>query len=242
MSTPDSLPPFSERLADVRARLAAAAASSGRRPEDVRLVAVTKTRSVETVREALSAGLVDLGENKIQEARAKIPEVGAGRWHWIGHLQTNKVKFAVELFDEIDAVDSLRLAEEINRRAEEAARHLAVLLQVNVAGESQKYGLAPGEVAAVAEQVNALSHLELCGLMTLAPLVPQPEQARPAFAGLRECRDRVETATGLKLPELSMGMSGDFEVAVEEGATSVRLGTALFGPREKKKRAAPEAW
>ncbi len=233
---------FPERLAVVRERVAEAAAKSGRPPQQVRLVAVTKTRSVETVREAMAAGLVDLGENKIQEARVKIPEVGAGRWHWIGHLQSNKVKFAVELFEEIDAVDSLRLAEELNRRAEEAAKHLSVLLQVNVAGESQKFGLAPAEVSDVAEQVNAMSHLELCGFMTMAPLVPQAELARPTFAGLRECRDQVEQKTGLKLPELSMGMSGDYEVAVEEGATSIRLGTALFGPREKKKPIAPEAW
>jgi len=212
---------FPERLALVRERMASAAAQSGRRFEDIRLVAVTKTRSVETVREAMAVGLVDLGENKIQEARVKIPEVGAGRWHWIGHLQSNKVKMAVELFEEIDAVDSLRLAEDLNRRAEEAAKHMTVLLQVNVAGESQKFGLAPAEVAEVAEQVNAMSHLELCGFMAMAPLVPQPELARPTFAGLRECRDRVEAQTGLKLPELSMGMSGDYEVAIEEGATSI---------------------
>ncbi|MEM1058255.1 MAG: YggS family pyridoxal phosphate-dependent enzyme [Verrucomicrobiota bacterium] len=242
MSNSISPPSFEERLETVRASIARAAAKSGRRSEDVRLVAVTKSRSAETVRAALAAGLEDFGENKVQEARGKIPEVGAGRWHLIGHLQSNKIKLAVELFDEIDSVDSIELAREINRRAEEQAKHLTVLLQVNVAGESQKYGLAPGEIAAAAEEVNALSHLELCGLMAIAPLVPQPELARPTFAGLRACRDATETATGLKLPELSMGMSNDFEVAIEEGATSIRLGTALFGPREKKQPAPEETW
>jgi len=242
---PESPPPetFPERLEAVRERIARAARKSSRRPEHIRLVAVTKTRGADTVREVLAAGLEDLGENKIQEARVKIPDVAAGRWHFIGHLQSNKVKLAVELFDEIDSVDSLDLARDLNRRAEEQAKHLTVLLQVNVAGESQKYGLAPAHVAEVAEQVNELSHLEVCGLMTMAPLVPQPELARPAFAGLRACRDHAEQATGLKLPELSMGMSNDFEIAIEEGATSIRLGTALFGPREKKKKPAdPEAW
>jgi pyridoxal phosphate enzyme (YggS family) len=231
---------FPSRLARIRELIAAAARKSGRDPAGVELIAVTKTHLAETVSEAMRSGLTEFGENKVQEARGKIEELGRGRWHLIGHLQTNKAKEAVRLFDAIDSLDRLDLAEEIDRRAEALGKTQEVLLQVNIAGESTKFGCPPEAARGLAEAINALPRLSLRGLMTIAPYAPEPEKSRPHFAALRELRNAIQRETGLHLPVLSMGMSGDFAVAIEEGATSVRIGTALFGERLKLKQRRPE--
>jgi pyridoxal phosphate enzyme (YggS family) len=231
---------FSSRLERIREAIADAARKSGRDPAEIELIAVTKTHLADTVREAMRAGLIEFGENKVQEARGKIEELGRGRWHLIGHLQTNKAKEAVRLFDAIDSLDRLDLAQELDRRAEAFGKTQEVLLQVNIAGESTKFGCAPEAARSLAEAINALPRLSLRGLMTIAPYAPEPEKSRPHFAALRELRDVLQRETGLKLPVLSMGMSGDFAVAIEEGATSVRIGTALFGERLKLKQRRPE--
>jgi pyridoxal phosphate enzyme (YggS family) len=221
------------RLNEVRCRISAAAARAGHAAEAVRLVGVTKTVPADVVRAAVALGLGDLGENRVQEAQAKIPAVGRerARWHLVGHLQRNKVNRAVELFDRIHGVDDLALAEALSRRAAAAGRPLPVLVEVNVGGEASKYGVAPEGLEAMLERVAALPALRLDGLMTVGPWVDRPEDARPGFVRLRELRDRAQRSLGLELPELSMGMSGDFEVAVEEGSTMVRVGTAIFGAR-----------
>lgn len=231
---------FSSRLERVREAISAAAHKCGRDPEEIELIAVSKTQPAAAISEALRAGLTHFGENKVQEARSKIDELGRGLWHLIGHLQSNKAKDAVRLFDFIDSVDRADLAEEISRRADTLGKTQNVLLQVNIAGESTKFGCAPEAASPLADEINALPHLSLHGLMAIAPYTPDAEKSRPHFAALRELRDRIEAATGLKLPVLSMGMSGDFAVAIEEGATSVRIGTALFGERLKLKQRRPE--
>jgi len=221
-------------LALITARIAAAAKASGRKPEQVRLVAVSKTHGPGAVKEALAAGQILFGENYVQEAQDKIPAVGPGpSWHFIGHLQSNKAKVVAELFDVVQSVDRLKLAKALDRRAGELGRKLGVLLQVNVGGEAQKSGCAPAEAANLAQEVAKLEHLELTGLMTMPPFFDDPQRARPLFAQLRELALRL----GRDLPEgamrhLSMGMSGDFEAAIAEGATLVRVGTAIFGQRE----------
>lgn len=222
------------RLDEIRARIARAAGRSGRREADVTLVAVTKTVPAEVVAEAVALGVVDLGENRVQEAEAKIVAVGRGgvRWHLIGHLQSNKAARAVALFDRIHSVDDLALAEAVGRRAVAAGRRVAALIEVNVSAEASKFGVAESGLAALAERVAGIEGLALDGLMTVGARVDRPEQARSAFARLRRLRDETSARLGIALPELSMGMSGDFEVAVEEGSTMVRVGTALFGPRE----------
>ena len=230
---------FNERVAEIEEKIAAAAAKAGRKAEEIELVAVSKTHSAEAVRAAMRAGLTHFGENKVQEAREKIKEVGRGIWHLIGHLQTNKAREAVRLFDFIDSVDRLDLGCELSVRAEAAGKRQNILLQVNVAGESTKFGCAPEQARELAEALNSLPRLELHGLMTIAPYAPEAEQSRPHFAALRLLRDEIQAATGLHLPVLSMGMSGDFAVAIEEGSTSVRIGTAIFGERMTlRKRAA----
>jgi pyridoxal phosphate enzyme (YggS family) len=192
------------------------------------------------VAEAAAAGLRVFGESKIQEARLKIPQCpGHLRWHFIGHLQSNKCREAVELFSMIQGVDSLALAREINKRADQAAKTMPVLLEVNVAGEASKFGYQPEALLAEWAELNALSRLEIHGLMTIPPYATDPEKARPHFRRLRELKGRCEELLGAPLPQLSMGMSGDFEVAIEEGATIVRIGTALFG---KRQYAAAKAW
>jgi hypothetical protein len=222
-----------QRLDEVRGRIGAAAARSGRRADAVLLVAVTKTVGVELVREAVALGLADLGENRIQEAQAKITAVGRdrARWHLIGHLQRNKAGRAVGLFDRVHSVDDAELAESLSRHAAAAGQMLPVLVEVNVSGEASKFGVAPAELEPLLERVAALPGLGLDGLMTVGRLAERPEDARPGFARLRALRDDAERRLGLGLPELSMGMSGDYEVAVEEGSTMVRVGTALFGER-----------
>jgi pyridoxal phosphate enzyme (YggS family) len=220
-------------LAVVQERIAAAAHRAGRNPESVLLVAVSKTVDVERVRAALAAGVAALGENRVQEAREKIAVLGRSRpWHLIGHLQTNKVKDALESFDLIHSVDRLPLAEALSRRASEAGRRAEVLVQVNVAEEPQKGGFRPDELRAALETMAGLAGLRLRGLMTIPPLPRDPEDSRPYYKEMRKLLDDARRwSNGADLTELSMGMSGDFEVGVEEGATIVRVGTAIFGAR-----------
>jgi pyridoxal phosphate enzyme (YggS family) len=215
--------------------MAAACERAGRDPGSVTLLAVTKGQPPEVVREAAKAGLTLFGENKVQEGKAKIPLCpGNLRWHMIGHLQTNKCRDTVDLFQMVQSVDSLHLAEELNKRAEQAARTLPVLLEVNIVGEASKFGYKPEALLAEFERINALRRLEIHGLMTVPPWSPVADRARPVFRSLRELKEQCEQLLGAPLPHLSMGMTGDFEVAIEEGATIVRVGTALFGERPKK--------
>ncbi len=227
---------IASRIAAVRARIAAACARVGRDPDDVTLIAVTKTHPASLVAAAYRSGLRDFGENRVQEALPKIDEFRAGEprpaWHLIGHLQTNKVRAAVEGFDILHTVDSERLAESIRRHARQRVR---VLIEVNVAGESTKAGVAPADVAGLARAISALPELELLGLMTVAPRVDDPEGVRRVFRQLREMRDVIG------LHELSMGMTDDYEVAVEEGSTFVRVGRALFGDRGGQPRSEEKA-
>jgi len=193
---------------------------------------VTKGQPPEVVREAVEQGLVLFGENKVQEAKAKIPLCpGRARWHMIGHLQSNKCRDAVLLFEMIHGVDSLELARELNKWAERSAKTVKVLLEVNVSGEASKFGISPGDVEGVVDGVNGLNRLELHGFMGMAPWSQDVERARPFFRKLKGIKESTEARLGVPVPELSMGMSGDFEVAIEEGATMVRIGTALFGAR-----------
>ena len=213
--------------------MAQAARRSGRSLGDVVLVGVVKQVAPEWVREAVALGLEDLGENRVQEAERKVSEVGrdAVRWHMIGHLQRNKAGRAADLFDRVHSVDSLAVGEALARRAAGLGRRLPVLVEVNVSGEATKFGVDPSRLPALLEAVAGLDGLALDGLMTVGAPVERAEHARPGFARLRELRDEAERKLGLSLPELSMGMSGDFEVAVEEGATLVRVGSVLFGAR-----------
>ncbi len=226
------------RLYEVRERITRAAERAGRDPRSVVLVGVVKSVPEELIQEAVSLGLADLGENRVQEAEGHIGVVGreAARWHMIGHLQQNKAGRAVELFDRVHGVDSGGLAEALSRRAVAAGRRLPVLVEVNVSGEATKFGAAPHAVVGLLERVAALPGLDLDGLMTVGAPVGNAGEARPGFVRLRALRDAGERALGLGLPELSMGMSGDFEVAVEEGATMVRVGSALFGERSSPGR------
>jgi pyridoxal phosphate enzyme (YggS family) len=226
------------QLRQVRTRIGAAAQHSGRTADAVQLVAVTKTVPAPTLAAAYELGLTTFGENRVQEARAKQSELALPglRWELIGHLQTNKAGQAVSLFDRVQSVDSLRLAEALSARAAAAGRHLPILLEFNVAGEASKTGFAPDELIDAARTIAALPALVPQGLMTVAPIVERPEDVRPIFRELRELRDRLRAAVPLGADagwrELSMGMSDDFEVAIEEGATLVRLGRALFGDRD----------
>lgn len=225
---------LAENLNKIRERIAAACARAERSPDEVTLLAVTKAQSPEAVAEAARLGLTLFGENKVQEAKAKIPQCpGRLRWQMIGHLQSNKARDAVELFEMIQSVDSLHLAEEINKRAEQAAKTMPILLEVNAVGEASKFGYRPEQLLADLERINALRRIEVHGLMTIPPWSPVAERVRPVFRQMRELKARCEEILGAPLPCLSMGMSGDFEVAIEEGATIVRIGTALFGERRK---------
>ncbi|UCH36685.1 MAG: YggS family pyridoxal phosphate-dependent enzyme [Armatimonadota bacterium] len=220
-------------VARVRERIAAAAARAGRRAEDIILVAASKTVEAERIALAAQAGIADFGENYVQEAQRKIERVGRGvRWHFVGHLQTNKAKQAVALFDIVQIVDSERLAAALDKRARAAGRTLPVLVEVNTSGEATKFGAAPDEASRVAEAVASLDALELKGLMTMGRLGATPDDARPCFALLRELSQRIfAAAPGAPERWLSMGMSQDFEVAIEEGSNVVRVGTAIFGAR-----------
>ena len=233
---------FEEILDEVRGRVEAACRRAGRDPADVEIVAVTKTHGEDVVREAWEAGLRIVGENKVQEAAWKKPASVAGpMWHLIGHLQSNKVRAALELFDFIHSVDSAKLADRINFVADEIGASPHVLVEVNVSGEKSKSGVAPDGVRPLLERILAnCPRITVEGFMTMAPFSENPEDARPYFRRLRELRDACEKDLGIGLPRLSMGMSGDYEVAVEEGATWIRLGTVLFGERPKTKRVAVE--
>jgi pyridoxal phosphate enzyme (YggS family) len=224
---PDSL---EANLRTIRQAIAHGAERAGRDPGEVVLVAVTKTVPVERIREAIRLGLTKLGENRVQEALPKIEEIGPADldWNLIGHLQTNKVKFIEGRFRMVQSIDSVGLAEALDHRLESP---LDVLIEVNVAEEAQKTGALPADLPALARAVNGAEHLRLRGLMTVAPMVADAEQVRPVFLGLRSLRDTTSQQLGLPLPILSMGMTDDYPVAIEEGATMLRLGRALFGPR-----------
>ena len=225
-----------ERLVRVREQIARAAERAGRSAEDITLIAVSKTFDPSTVQQAVDAGAHDLGENRVQEAIAKVATVkGNLRWHLIGHLQSNKARQAVEAFDVIHTVDSSQLAQRLDRAAGEVGRRPAVLVQVDLAHEPTKSGADESELPAIIEALDSARHLELCGLMTLPPFFDSAEQTRPYFRRLREILESLNRGREpeQKLTELSMGMSHDFEAAVEEGATMVRVGTAIFGAREK---------
>lgn len=226
---------LTENLVSIQTTMAAAAIRSGRNPSEVELVAVSKTHPPEAVQEALDAGQLIFGESRVQEARAKILQLpGRIRWHFIGHLQKNKVRHALSLFELFHGIDSLELAGDVDRIADEMGAFPRVLLEVNVAGESTKFGFTPERVRAQLEPLLALRRLQIEGLMTIAPYAEEGESSRRYFAALRELRDGLQTEFCVPLPRLSMGMSGDFEVAIEEGATLVRVGTAIFGKRSGK--------
>ena len=226
---------LSENLEVVRAAVADAAARAGREPGEIELVAVSKTHPPEAIHEALDAGQTLFGESRVQEARAKIPMLpGRARWHFIGHLQKNKIRHALPLFELFHGIDSLELARDVDRIAEEAGAFPKVLIEVNVAGESSKFGFTPARVREQMEELLALHRVQIEGLMTIAPFATEAEPSRKFFAALRELRDRLQADFRVPLPRLSMGMSGDFTVAIEEGATLVRVGTAIFGKRSGK--------
>ena len=224
-----------ERVARIQERIAKAAESAGRSLEDVQLVAVSKTKPVESVRQALDAGLDLFGENYIQEAREKVNALAAtpARWHFIGHLQSNKAKYAVRLFELIHSVDSEKLARELNKQAVKIDKVQPILVQVNISREATKSGTTREETVDLVTTISSLKNLSLKGLMTMPPFFDDPDRARPYFQELRELRDHIRALDipGIGMDELSMGMTGDFEAAVEEGATLVRVGTAIFGER-----------
>jgi pyridoxal phosphate enzyme (YggS family) len=223
-------------ISEIRKRIARAAARAGRDPGGIQLMAVSKTVPPERIREALAAGVALFGENYVQEAREKIPVIGqAVSWHLIGHLQTNKVKYVVNLFDWIHSVDRLELAQELDKRAGQNHRKLNILIEVNVSGEESKNGIEPAQALELVRQVSVLSNLNVRGLMTMPPYSDNPENSRPCFIALRRLRDEISAAAipNVRMDELSMGMTDDFEVAIEEGATIIRVGRAIFGARNK---------
>jgi pyridoxal phosphate enzyme (YggS family) len=227
---------LAERLASIRNSITLAAARTGRTADDVELIAVSKTHPPETIMEAIDAGQTLFGESRVQEARAKIPLLpGRARWHFIGHLQKNKIRHALALnFELLHGVDSLQIAQDINRIASEAGAHPHVLFEVNVAAEGSKFGFSPARLREQMEELFSLDRLVIDGLMCLPPPVVKAEDARKYFVTLRELRDRLQDEFHASLPHLSMGMSGDYPVAIEEGATLVRVGTAIFGERSGK--------
>jgi len=224
---------IAENLERVRERIAQAAGRAGRRTEEITIVAISKTFPVEAIRAAHEARLRHFGENRVQEFDAKRTKLAGldATWHFIGHLQSNKVRRAVHLFDRIDSVDSLELARKLDQAAAEEKKRLPVLIEIHLGNETTKSGVAEADLGALAEGFSLLPHLELRGLMAIPPYLDDPEQARPYFTKLRELRDDLSGRLGSALPVLSMGMSHDFEVAIEEGATEVRIGTGLFGKR-----------
>jgi hypothetical protein len=225
-----------ERLERIKKRIADAATACGRNPTEVRLVAVSKTMSTDRVDQAIAAGATILGENYIQEAREKVNALydRPVQWHFIGHLQSNKAKYAVRMFDLIHSVDSLKLAKAIDKEARKNDKVQAVLVQVNISHEETKSGIEASEAIDLLSQIGKLANIRVSGLMTMPPFFDAPERARPFFRELARLRDRIAAANipGVQMNELSMGMTGDFEVAIEEGATLVRIGTAIFGARQ----------
>jgi hypothetical protein len=224
-----------QRLEKIKARIQQAAEACGRDAESVRLVAVSKTVAPEAVLEALEAGVTDLGENYVQEAREKFKALVQYpvSWHFIGHLQSNKAKYAVRLFDLIHSVDSLKLARELDKQAAKVDKIQQILVQVNTSGEETKSGIAADETTTLIQEISQMKNLSVQGLMTMPPYFYQPEKVRPFFAALRKLRDEIDSRRipNVSMAELSMGMTGDFEVAIQEGATLVRIGTAIFGER-----------
>ncbi len=226
---------IAENLKTVVDRIAAAAKRAGREPSSVRLIVVTKTVDVDRIREAVAAGAVILGENRVQEAKAKIEKLGGiAGWHLIGHLQSNKAKYAVKLFDMIHSVDNLELAKEIDKQAAKIGKIQNVLIEVSIAGEAQKAGVGLDRTVDLVKEAAKFKNIAIQGIMTVPPLLDDPEAVRPYFREMRALADgiRKENTPNVNMKELSMGMSGDFEVAVEEGATMVRVGTAIFGKRQ----------
>ena len=222
-----------ENLENVREQIARKATKAERTADDIELVAITKTHPPEKVREAVEAGQTLFGESRVQEARDKIPELPSNlRWHFVGHLQKNKIRHALPLFELFHSVDSLALAQEMDRIAADEGMHPRVLLEVNVAGEGSKFGFAPDKLREQMEALLALQRLSILGLMTIPPLADEAEVSRRYFVQLRELRDRLQTEFHVDLPQLSMGMTQDFLIAVEEGGTLVRVGTAIFGERK----------
>ena len=231
-----------QALVTVQEKIARAAAKSGRGTGDVELVAISKTHPPESIRAVAEGGQTVFGESRLQEAKAKIPLLpGRLRWHFIGHLQKNKIRAALSMFELFHGVDSLDTAQQFQRIAEEEGMRPRVLLEVNVAGEATKFGFSPMAARLAVEDLLVLDRLDIAGLMGMAPLAPEAEQSRSYFVKLRELRDELQREAGLGLPHLSMGMSGDYEVAVEEGATLVRVGSAIFGTRSGKQWKPSEA-
>ena len=225
-------PAISENLAHVLSAISDAARQAGRSPDSVRLIAVSKTHPVEVIQEAIEAGQLTFGENRVQEAQPKISALPTKlHWHLIGHLQSNKARLALPLFELIHGVDSLELLAHINSVAGDLGLFPRVLLQVNVAAEASKFGFAPGKLLDLVEEIVKFDRVQIDGLMTIPPLAPAAEHSRRYFVTLRELRDKLAAEFRFPLPELSMGMSNDFRVAVEEGATMVRVGTSVFGQR-----------
>jgi len=230
---------FSVAIGAIMERIGESAMRAGRRPDEVRLVAVTKTVGIPMILEVIKAGVTTLGENRVQEARDKISDLKSQvpgvrvEWHLIGHLQRNKAKYAVRLFELIHTIDSVAIAEELNRQAEKAGKIQRVLVQVKLSEEETKHGISEGDLPRLIERIDELHNLRLEGLMTMPPFFEDPEDVRPYFRRLRKIRDSINALRGARyeLRELSMGMSHDFEVAIEEGATMVRIGTAIFGER-----------
>ncbi len=228
---------IADNLERVREQIAQATGKAGRSIDDVELVAISKTHDAVKVREAIEAEQSLFGESRVQEARVKIPDLPSNlRWHFVGHLQKNKIRHALPLFELIHSVDSLALAQDINRIAEEDGLHPRVLLEVNVAGEGSKFGFTPEKLREDLENLLALPRLSILGLMTIPPIADEAEASRKYFVELRELRDRLQTEFHVDLAQLSMGMTQDFAIAVEEGATLVRVGTAIFGERSRPKR------
>ncbi|HLB32647.1 MAG: YggS family pyridoxal phosphate enzyme [Verrucomicrobia bacterium RIFCSPHIGHO2_12_FULL_41_10] len=221
---------FSQKqYATVLERIAKAAQRSGRKPSEVELVAVSKTHPAETLRQAMEEGVHLFGESRVQEAAIKIPLLSKRvRWHYIGHLQTNKIRKALPLFELFHSIDSLNLARDMDRMASETGLFPRVLLEVNVSGEGSKYGFSPTTLKEFLSELLTLPRLQVEGFMTMAPATKDPETTRPFFAHLRELRDELALEAGIPFPTLSMGMSNDYEIAIEEGATLVRIGSALF--------------
>jgi PLP dependent protein len=227
---------IAESLARVRERIGRSVTKSGRSVDDVELVAISKTHDADKVREAVEAGQTLFGESRVQEARVKIPELPSNlRWHFVGHLQKNKIRHALPLFELVHSIDSLALAQDINRIAEEDGLHPRVLLEANVAGEGSKFGFDPDKLRAEMEALLALPRLSILGLMCIPPIAEEAEASRKYFVVLRELRDRLQSEFHVDLAQLSMGMTQDYAIAVEEGATLVRVGTAIFGERSRKK-------
>src|SRR6184192_464336 len=232
---------IADNLERVREQIAQATGKAGRSIDDVEMVAISKTHDAVKVREAIEAEQSLFGESRVQEARVKIPELPSNlRWHFVGHLQKNKIRHALPLFELIHSVDSLALAQDINRIAEEEGLHPRVLLEVNVAGEGSKFGFSPEKLRDQMEELLSLPRLSILGLMAIPPLAEEAEASRKYFVQLHELRDRLQTEFRVDLSQLSMGMTQDFAIAIEEGATLVRVGTAIFGERKGAfKSAAP---